>query len=43
MKNKIKSIYEKIKSALKSKNDPDGSYTGNAENGGKPTQDADDL
>ena len=40
MKNKIKSIYEKIKSALKSKNDPDGSYT---ENGDKPTQDADDL
>ena len=43
MKNKLKSICEKIKNAFKSKTDPDGSYTGNAENGDKPTQDADDL
>lgn len=43
MKNKIKDIYEKIKNAFKSKTDPDGSYTGNADNGEKPTQDADDL
>ena len=36
MKNKIKNIFEKIKNAFKSKTDPDGSYTGNAETATNP-------
>lgn len=43
MKIDLKKTFEKIKNAFKSKNDPSGSYTGNAEGDEKPTQDADDL
>ena len=32
-----------VKNNFKSKNDPNGSYTGNPFNGERPVQDADDL
>lgn len=38
-----KKVKEIIKIFSENKNDPQGSYTGNAEDGGKPVQDADDL
>jgi hypothetical protein len=41
--NKRMKIIDKIKKLFTSKNDPDGMYTGNPTDGGKPTQDADDL
>lgn len=43
MKEKIKELVEKIKRAFKSKNDPEGSYTGNSRGDDGPSQDADDL
>lgn len=39
----MKSLFEKIKKMFTSKNDPNGTYTGNPTDGGQPTQDADDL
>ncbi len=39
----MKNIIEKIKMLFKSKNDPDGMYTGNSNDGEEPVQDADDL
>ena len=43
MKQQIKKLIQKIKKAFTSKNDPQGSYTGQTHSGDKPTQDADDL
>ena len=44
MKEKIEKLKKKIEKVWKSKkNDPNGSYTGKATDGGKPIQDQDDL
>ncbi len=40
-KNSLKNDLEEIWG--ENKNDPNGSYTGNSDDGGKPIQDADDL